>query len=190
VPKTTRNRKNSGTPENRKGGREMKRRQFFVLLVLLGFTASAALAQVGQKPDLELTLSAQKEVIVPGEDGKPKTEWQEVQSTGPGDVLKYTIRYENKGKAEARDAKIVDPVPQNTSYISDSAEGEGVEITFSLDGKTFGPPPLLTYRVKQADGTEVVYVATPDMYTHIQWKLKKAVPPGGTGRVSFQVKVR
>jgi uncharacterized repeat protein (TIGR01451 family) len=168
----------------------MKRKQFFVLLVVLGFTASAALAQVGQKPDLVLTLSAQKEVTVLGEDGKPKTEWQEVQSIGPGDVLKYTIRYENKGNAEARDAKIVDPVPQNTSYISDSAEGEGAEITFSLDGKTFLPPPLLKYRVMQADGTEVEYVATPDMYTHIRWKLKKPVPPKGTESVSFKVKVQ
>jgi uncharacterized repeat protein (TIGR01451 family) len=168
----------------------MKRKKFFVVLVVLGFTASAALAQVGQKPELVLSLSAQKEVTVTGEDGKPKTEWQEVKSTGPGDELKYTIRYENKGEAEARDAKIVDPVPQNTSYISDSAEGESAEITFSLDGKTFGPPPLLTYRVKKADGTEVEYVATPDMYTHIQWKLKKAVPPGGTGSVSFKVKVQ
>ncbi|MDH3384362.1 MAG: hypothetical protein OEM42_09905, partial [Deltaproteobacteria bacterium] len=156
----------------------MKRKKFLVVLVVLAFTASAALAQVGQKPELVLTLSVQKQVDVTGEDGKPKTEWKEVQSTGPGDVLMYTIRYENKGKAEARDAKIIDPVPQNTSYIGESTEGEGAEITFSLDGKTFGLPPMLTYRVKQADGTEVEHVATPDMYTHIQWKLKKAVPPG------------
>ena len=168
----------------------MKSKQFFVVLVVLAFTASAALAQVGQKPELVLSLSAQKEVTVKGEDGKPKTEWQEVQSTAPGDVLMYTIRYENKGKSEARDAKIVDPVPQNTSYISESAEGEGAEITFSLDGKTFGPPPMLTYRVKQADGTEVEHVATPDMYTHIQWKLNKPVPAGGTGSVRFKVKVQ
>ena len=168
----------------------MKRNRFLLVLVVLAFTASAALAQIGEKPELMLTLSAQKEVTVPGEDGKPKTEWQEVQSTSPGDELKYTIRYENKGEAEARDAKIVDPVPQNTSYISGTAEGESAEITFSLDGKTFGPPPLLKYRVKQADGTEVEYVATPEMYTHIQWKLNKAVPPGGTGSVSFKVKVQ
>ena len=168
----------------------MKRKGFLVALVVLAFTASAAFAQVGQKPELVLSLSAHKEVTVTGEDGKPKAEWQEVQSTGPGDELMYTIRYENKGDTEARDAKIVDPVPQNTSYISGSAEGEGAEITFSLDGKTFGPPPMLTYRLMQADGTEVEYTATPDMYTHIQWKLNKPVPPGGTGSVRFKVKVQ
>lgn len=168
----------------------MRKKGFFVVLVVLAFSASAALAQIGQKPDLVLTLSVQKKFDVKGEDGRPKTEWREVTSTGPGDVLRYTIRYENKGKGEAREAKIVDPIPQNTSYISESAEGEGAGITFSLDGKTFGPPPMLKYRVKQADGTEVEYVATPDMYTHIEWTLKNAVPPGGTGSVSFKVKVQ
>lgn len=168
----------------------MKRKKFFVLLVVLTFSATAALAQIGEKPELVLTLSVQKQVTVKGEDGKPKTEWQEVQSTGPGDVLKYTIRYENKGKAEARGAKVVDPIPQNTSYISGSAAGEGAAISFSLDGKTFAPPPMLTYRVRQADGTEIEYVAAPEMYTHIQWQLTKPVPPEGVGSVSFQVMVR
>jgi len=168
----------------------MKRRRLFVVIAVLALTATAALAQIGEKPDLVLTLSVHKEVVVTGEDGKPKTEWQEVQSTGPGDVLKYTIRYENKGKAEARGAKVVDPVPQGTSYVSGSAVGEGMDITFSLDGKIFLPPPLLTYRVRKADGTEVEYVATPEMYTHVQWALPKPVPPGGTGSVSLQVKVQ
>jgi uncharacterized repeat protein (TIGR01451 family) len=168
----------------------MRQKRFFVVLVVLAFSATAAMAQIGQKPELVLTLSVQKEVIVTGEGGKPKTEWREVQSTGPGDVLRYTIRYENKGKGEARDAKIVDPVPQNTSYIGESAGGDDAAIAFSLDGKTFHPPPRLTYRVRQADGTEVEHIATPDMYTHIQWKLIKPVPPGGTGSVSFKVLVQ
>ena len=168
----------------------MRQKRFFVVLVVIAFSATAALAQVGPKPDLVLTLSVQKKMDVKGEDGKPKTEWQEVQSTGPGDVLQYTIRYENKSKVEARDAKIVDPVPPSTSYINGSAEGVGAAITFSIDGKTFQPPTLLKYRVRQPDGTEVEHVATSDMYSHIQWKLIKPVPPGGTGSVSFQVTVQ
>ena len=168
----------------------MKRKGFLVVLVVLAFSATAALAQIGQKPDLVLTLSVQKRFDVKAEDGKPKTQWREVTSTGTGDVLRYTIRYENKGKGEAREAKIVDPIPASTSYISGSAEGESAAIAFSLDGKTFQPPPMLKYRVVQADGTEVEHVATPEMYTHIQWTLTKPVPPGGTGSLGFQVEVR
>ncbi|MDX1814319.1 MAG: hypothetical protein R3239_00020, partial [Thermodesulfobacteriota bacterium] len=142
----------------------MRQKKLFVVLVVLAFSATAALAQIGQKPELVLALSVQKKVDVEGEDGKTKTEWREVESTGPGDVLRYTIRYENKGKGEAREAKIVDPIPPSTSYISGSAGGDDAAVTFSLDGKTFQPPTLLTYRVMQADGTEVEHVATPEMY--------------------------
>lgn len=162
-------------------------------LLLLALTAAVPAAraqQNGEKPELVLTLSAQKEVAVKGPDGKGKTEWQEVKTGNPGDVIRYTIAYRNGGKSEARDAAIVDPVPKGTTYIPGSAAGEGAEITFSLDGKTFQAPPQLKYRVRQPDGSEAELVASPDMYTHIRWTLRKPVPPQGTGAVSFKVKVR
>ena len=168
----------------------MTRKRLFVVIAVLALTATAALAQIGEKPELVLTLLPQKEMTVKDQDGKSRTEWQEVQSTQPGDVLRYMIRYENKGKGEAKDATFVDPVPQGTIYIGESAEGEGAEITFSLDGKTFRQAPLLTYKVRRADGSVTEHIATPEMYTHVQWKLSKPVPPGGTGSVSLKVLVR
>ncbi len=163
-----------------------------VLVTLLAVTAAvpSALAQGGEKPELVLTLSAQKEAIVKGPDGKAKTEWQDVKTGNPGDVIRYTIAYRNGGKSDARDAVIVDPVPKGTTYIPGSAAGEGAAITFSLDGKTFQAPPQLKYKVRQPDGTQADLVASPDMYTHIRWTFPKPVPPGGTGAVSFKVKVR
>ena len=142
------------------------------------------------KPDLALTLTAQKEVTGKDAEGKTKVEWQEVKEAGPGDIVKYTIAYKNVGTVEARDGRIVDPIPKETTYVSGSAEGKDTAITFSLDGKTFQDPPLLKYKVRQADGTEAEYTATPEMYTHIQWKLLKPVPPGGTGSTSFKAKVK
>ncbi len=161
-------------------------------LMVLAAAVPAAMAQApgGEKPELVLTLTAQKETAVKGADGKARTEWQEVKGGSPGDVIRYTIAYRNAGKSEARDAVIVDPVPKGTSYVPGSAAGEGAEITFSLDGKSFQAPPQLKYRFRQPDGTEAELTASPDMYTHIRWKLSKPVPPGGTGVVSFKVKVR
>ena len=152
--------------------------------------ATNALAADPAKPQLALTLTAQKEVTAKDAEGKPKAEWQEVRDVKPGDILKYTITYRNVGTVEARDGRIVDPVPQETSYVSGSVEGKDAEITFSLDGKTYQAPPMLKYKVRQADGTEAEHDATPEMYTHIQWKLLKPVPPGGTGSVSFEAKVK
>jgi len=56
----------------------MRQKRFFVVLVVLAFTATAAMAQIGQKPELVLTLSVQKEVIVTGEGG------EQGQGGGPG----------------------------------------------------------------------------------------------------------
>ncbi len=172
----------------------MRRTAVIVLAALVAVAAAApaawAQAQSGEKPQLVLTLSAQKEATVKGPDGKAKTEWQDVKTGNPGDVIRYTIAYRNAGKSEARDAVIVDPVPKGTTYIPGSAAGEGAEIGFSLDGKTFQAPPQLKYKVRQPDGSEAELQASPDMYTHIRWTISKPVPPGGTGAVSFKVKVR
>jgi len=149
-----------------------------------------ALAADPAKPQLALTLIAQKEVTVKDAEGKTKVEFQEVKDVSPGDILKYTVTYKNVGTVEARDGRITDPIPKETAYVSGSAEGGDAETTFSLDGKTFQVPPLLKYKIRQADGTEAEYQATPEMYTHIQWKLLKPVPPGGTGSMSFKAKVR
>jgi len=152
--------------------------------------AAVALAADPAKPELALTLSARKEVTVKDAEGKARVEWQEVKEANPGDIVKYTITYRNVGTVEARDARVVDPVPNETAYVSGSAEAKDAAITFSLDGKAFQDPPLLKYKVRQADGTEAEYQATPEMYTHIQWKLLKPVPPGGTGSMSFKAKVK
>jgi uncharacterized repeat protein (TIGR01451 family) len=158
------------------------------LIVVMMYTPVFAKSE--DRPDLVLKLLVEKEIIVEDKEGNKRTEWQEVKNTDPGDVLRYTIHYINKGNAEARNVVIVDPIPEGTSYISNSAEGKDSEITFSLDGKTFQTPSMLKYKVKQADGTEVEYVATPEMYTHIRWKLLKPVLPGSSGNLSFKVKVK
>jgi uncharacterized repeat protein (TIGR01451 family) len=176
-------------------GTTMKGKRMFLFAAMLAAVAvsvgaSNALAADPAKPELALTLTAQKEVTVKDSEGKTRVEWQEVKDVSPGDILKYTISYKNVGTVEARDGRVTDPIPKDTAYISGSAEGKDAAITFSLDGKAFQAPPLLKYKVRQADGTDAEYTATPEMYTHIQWKLLKPVPPGGTGSMSFKVKVR
>ncbi len=148
------------------------------------------LAWGDEKPNLVLKVTAQKEVIVKDKEGKSRIEWAEADKTNPGDVLKFTITYTNAGPTEARAAVINNPVPAGTAYVGGSAEGKDTDVSFSLDGKNFEAPPLIKYKAKQADGKEVEYQATPDMYRHIRWKLTKPVPPKASGTVSFKVTVR
>ncbi len=165
-----------------------KRISMIIAVFLLACSSSVSAAD--NKPDMALSLTAEKEVLVKDDTGRTKTVYQEVKDTNPGDILRYTILYANKGKTEAKDAVINDPVPEGTSYISSSAEGKDSEIIFSIDGKIFQSPPLLKYKVKQPDGTEAEYIATPDMYKQIRWKLLKPVMPGDSGTLSFKVRVK
>jgi uncharacterized repeat protein (TIGR01451 family) len=185
----------TGRSNYSKEGTTMKGKRMLLFAAMLAAVAvsvwaTGALAADPAKPELALTLIAQKEATVKDADGKTMTEWQEVKEAKTGDIVKYTIAYKNVGAVEAREGRVVDPIPKETAYVSGSAEGKDAAITFSLDGKAFQDPPLLKYKVRRADGTEAEYTATPDMYTHIQWKLLKPVPAGGAGSVSFKVVVR
>ena len=162
----------------------------FLLLIMAVMLTLPSLAAAQAKSELVLKLTAQKEVTVKDADGKIRIEWHAAEKTNPGDVLKYTIAYTNTGKVEARNAVINDPVPEGTTYIANSAEGKNTEISFSIDGKKFEAPTMLTYKVKQPDGTVTEHRAGPEMYTHIRWKVMKPVNPGESGTVSFKVTVK
>jgi len=142
-----------------------------------------------ERPTVVLRVAAQKEVVLTDQNGKSRIAWVEARTLEPGAVLRYVISYKNEGKREARNIVIVGPIPAGTAYIAQSAEGKNAEISFSLDGRTFQSPPLLRYRVKGPAVPDVELSATPNMYTHIKWKLDKPTPPGGSGTVSFKVKV-
>lgn len=161
-----------------------------LLFFSLALVVFPALALGGETPNVVLTLTVQKEIAVKDEDGKTRLEWREVESTDPGDILRYLVTYHNKGSKEAKSVVIDNPVPPGTTYVAGSSEGKDSEITFSIDGKSFQVPPKLIYKAKKPDGTEEELSATPDMYTHIRWKLTKLIPPDASGTVSYKVKVK
>lgn len=100
----------------------------------------------------------------------------------PGTEVVFTIEYSNVGKKPANDVVITDPIPEHMVYVADSAEGKGMDITYSIDGgKTWGNPDQLN--VRDADGT--THTALPKDYNAIRWVLKGALAVGGKGSVSF-----
>lgn len=157
-----------------------------LLMLAVSMSTLPVLALAKEMPDLDLKLRVEKRVVLSNAEGETRTEWREVKSLKPGDMLKYTIMYTNTSTTEARDAVIVDSVPFRSAYVSSSAKGKNTEITFSLDGKEFQSPALLKYKAKGPDTQEQELLATPEMYTHIRWQITKPVPTGGTGKVSFK----
>lgn len=160
---------------------------FLFMAVILFLAGTSDARQENARMDLKTT--AVKEVTLK-QQGKTMTKRIPLDKANPGDVVVYTITYSNPGNGPILDAVIVNPVPEGVSYIADTAEGKGADITCSIDkGRTWQKPPVMI-DFKKPDGSLEKKPASPDMYTHIKWAIKKPVAPGQSGEVSFKVTVK
>jgi len=160
----------------------MKLWKYSCLLLLMLLPAWAVAA-----PDVQVHITAEKVVVV-DEDGKKVEKRMPATDVVPGDVLVYTLMFENKGDEVAKNVVLNDPIPTGTVYIADSVFGPGAEAGFSVDGKHFKKAGLLTYTIEQK-GKKEVHKASPEEYTHIRWVIKE-VPAGKSGMVGFRVQVK
>ncbi len=171
--------------KNIKGGSNMKNKILIILslLLLVSFQAVAA-----DKGIIELTSVSEVDIVFMNEQGEEMVMRVDAAKTQiePGDTVIFTNYYTNNGNEPASDVVIKNPVPKNTFYIGGSASGEGMEITFSIDGgKTYDTPDNLIKTLD--DGSQVV--AKPSEYTDIHWVLKRDLQPEEKGEVSFQAEI-
>jgi uncharacterized repeat protein (TIGR01451 family) len=153
------------------------------------FTLPAVAAADNGKPKLEIAISAEKEVTVT-RGGKETTKRIPAVDTHKGDILVYTVRYSNKGDAPAVNAAIVDPLPQGTVYLLDSAGGKDATVTVSVDGGHQFQPPPAKIKLTRPDGSVVEETALADQHSHVRWLITRPVPPGGSGTLWFKVVVQ
>ena len=157
------------------------------LLVLVGLMLALPAVCLAS-PKIVMEVVAEKMVVVK-KDGKEIVQRVPAAAINPGEVITYTVKYKNVGDEAAVDVIIEDPIPKGMYYFPDSAEGKDTDITFSVDGKTFNKPPLLTYEVKVAAGKIEKRSVSPEEYKNVRWVVRK-VMPGQEGNVSFKAKVR
>lgn len=140
------------------------------------------------RPNVAINIKAEKEVVVT-ENGKQIKKIVEAKDIFPGEVITYTLSYENKGDEAAANVALTDPIPAGTAYIVGSASEIG-DLTFSIDlGKSYKKPSLLSYEVTDKNGKVQKRVASPEEYTHIRWTLP-SIAAGAKGSVNFKVKVK
>lgn len=175
------------------GELNMKRHSIAVAILsyLLAWIFVFGTGAFSQNNQQKVSIAIKVEKIIKVEKGKNwVTKRVSAQDAKKDDILIYTITYTNTAKEAVSDVSVMDPIPQGTEYIAGSASGENAEITFSMDGgKTFGALPL-KYKKSNPDGSYEMKVATPSMFTHVKWQIKKKVAPGKSGRVYFKVKVK
>jgi uncharacterized repeat protein (TIGR01451 family) len=154
-----------------------------IVAVAAMLTVTWTLAQAQTKGHIKLTSKAWQEKQVFNQEGKKVLKRVPAAKVMPGDKVIFTTTYENIGKEAAENAVITDPIPRHMVYVSNSAEGAGTHITFSVDGgKTYHI--LGNLFIFDAAGRQ--YPARPQDYTHIRWTFEKPLPSGVKGEVSFR----
>lgn len=159
----------------------MKHTIFVAGIVAVAMSVSEA-TFAADPGSISLKSTAQQIKVTTDDKGVKHTTLVPAGKVLPGTEVVYVLEYANVGKKPATDVVITDPIPEHMVYVVDSAEGKGMDITYSIDGgKTWGNPDQLM--VRDADGT--THTALPKDYNAIRWVLKGALAIGGKGSVSF-----
>ena len=99
----------------------------------------------------------------------------------PGVEVTWTVTANNICKQPSDKVTINNAVPAHMTYVASSATGPGADVTFSLDGKTFGHADQLT--VTENGATRAARAAE---YKHIRWVFKDSLAPGATAVARFR----
>ena len=99
----------------------------------------------------------------------------------PGVEVTWTVTANNICKQPSEKVTINNAVPAHMTYVASSATGAGSDITFSLDGKTFGGPAQL-----KVTENGVARPAHADEYKHIRWVFKAPLAPGANAVARFR----
>lgn len=159
-------------------------------LFLFIFFISVTVA-VAQEPSaagaIEVKTVAEKEERSLTDDGTESVALVPVSTVVPGDEVIYTVTFTNVSSQNAENVTVVDPIPDQMTYVRGSVFGPGTNITFSVDGgQTFAIEEDL--RVATANGGE--RTAQPEDYTHIRWELRSPLGPGKRGIARFRAVLR
>jgi uncharacterized repeat protein (TIGR01451 family) len=156
--------------------------------------SSSVVAQnIQQQPQLQLRLAAEKQVITKDQQGKQKVAWQALQGQAvvqPGDILRYTLKGENKSDRPIKNLTLNQPIPQGMMYVLKSANmnNKDAKITYSIDGgRTFVENP--TIKVTLPGGKVETKPAPATAYTHIRLKVP-SLAAKTTVQATYQTQVR
>jgi uncharacterized repeat protein (TIGR01451 family) len=109
--------------------------------------------------------------------------------TRPGDIIRYTLTATNGGAESAHEVEIVDPIPEGTEYLAESAKGSEMTITYSIDGGHYFQPTPIMEDFRKPDGTLVRRPVPLARYTHIKWRVDNPIPEGLSVSATVTVKV-
>ena len=158
----------------------MGTRKFIGLAAVIACSLSSqAFAQ--DKGCIALKSVAEIEQEVVNAAGEKSTKLVPADKVVPGTVVIWTVTANNTCKQPSDGVTINNAVPAHMTFVPNSAVGPGSDITYSLDGKSFGTSEQLTVEdngaARQARASE---------YKHIRWTFRSSLAPGATAFASFR----
>lgn len=109
----------------------------------------------------------------------------------PNQLVEYQLTYTNKSESNINGLTVVGPVPEGTTYVSNTANADvSASLLVSIDGgKTFETEPVIRLETKDT-GEVIEKVVPPEQYTHLKWKAENAIgADGGTQFYTYRVRV-
>jgi len=160
----------------------MKTAHLFASAALL---AVATLAHSTDKGCIELKTVAESEQEYTNDAGQKAKRLVPAGKVVPGDEIVWTITARNVCDKAADNIVIANPVPEQMSFVPNSALGVGAEITYSLDGSDFKAPNALL--VNDSNGSRP---ARADEFRAVRWTYKSAFAPGASAFVRYRAIVK
>ena len=157
-----------------------------IALAIAALLALANSAHAQDKGCIELKTVAESEQEYVNEQGQKAKRLVPAAKVVPGDEVVWTIVAKNICDKPASDIVIANPVPEQMSFVPNSAIGVGTEITYSLDGKQFNAANALV--VNDAAGAS--RPARADEFRAVRWQYASAFQPGATAFVRYRALVK
>lgn len=155
------------------------------IIVAVGMLLAANMQAAAAQETGALTSKIELEKSSPAAAGQPARKiYVAPDVVVPGDRVRITLIFTNKGAAPASGVNLVNPIPEGLLF-DDTADAAGFAV--SVDGgKSFGMLAALTVPVVGA-GTRTAVAAD---VTHVRWLWPDAIAPGRSRSVAFFGRVR
>ncbi|CAA0091488.1 Uncharacterised protein [BD1-7 clade bacterium] len=133
-------------------------------------------------------LSSTLDVFVVDDKGE-KGALLEKDSVEPGQVLEYQLTYTNNTEKPLQITAATGLIPENTAYVTGSAEGQVVaEFLVSIDkGTNYESEPVK--RTRTVGGKTETYIVPVSEYTNVRWVKPEPIEAGKSQIYQYRVKV-
>lgn len=150
-----------------------------ILILLMLFAPAAARAN----SDVALESQVFVERVSKDQLGRRKLVLEAPKIVVPGDRLVFILKYRNTSDKSAKNFVVTNPMPNAVMFQGAADDGAQVSVNGGLN---WGRLETLTIRENKGN----VRSARLEDVTHVRWPMARAIPVGGSGRLSFRGIVR